>query len=1062
MPITPTEKIWMNGELVAWDDARIHILTHTLHYGMGVFEGIRAYETDDGPGVFRLTDHIERLFRSAQILGMEIPYTVDELVQATKDTVASTGLPGCYIRPIAYYGYGEMGLNTLPCSVDVSIACWPWGAYLGDDALTKGVRMKISSWTRHDHNTMPPASKTTGNYVNSSLAKVEALKAGYDEALMLNPQGLVAECTGENIFVARGGRLITPPLSAGRPRGHHPGHGDARWPRTWAFDVVFGELTRSDLYVADEMFVVGTAAEVSAPSAPSTTARSPCPGPMTTAIGEEYAKVVRGQVDRYKDWVELCSCRLRASLRSCPATAHGSAFGQSSGRLHGRAPWLTRRVRFRIDRGLRHDAARRRPVRGHLAHGRGQAEGGRAARLARRRLDRGRLPAGQPEGRGVLPAGRQPSCTSRRPRWWPSGPRGGPRARSTSTPRSQALVNAGTSTACIVGKSWDFHVLEALGTTLDEGVAMVAESVAFLKAAGLRVFFDAEHFFDGYKANPEYALRVLEAAATNGADCLVMCDTNGGSLPARGAAHRHARSTPTSGRPAARHPHPERLRLRGRQLGRRGARRGDAAAGHGQRLRRAHRQRQPHDLHPQPRAQDGRALPARGPARAAHRGQPPRGRAGEPAAALGRPLRRHVGVRPQGRPAHLRARQGRRRHLRAHRARARRQRHPGAGERPRRSGRHGDEGQGARRRPRRPRRRPSCRTTSSSWRPRASCSRRPTPASSCSCGRPPAGTQTYFQVEGYRATTYHRAPAPGSTKPAIDTEATVKLWVGDERLIAVGEGNGPVNALDQALRRVLVGAYPHLAHIHLTDYRVRILDTRGRHGRRGPRAHRLHRRRPGVDHDRRVHQHHRGVVAGPHRRARVGPAPLGPVGSRAWPLPSTSRSIANQPVRALRVAAAAARVVAARPAGRGRRTTASPAASASATRARTRATCSRWPAASRASSRLAPGEHEKDALAGAVGVALKRASLFGRAPVVHDLTVALTIWGFLGEAPDDLVELRKPPLRGGVRTRTTTPSCAARRPRPRGDAAPAPRPQVSEAHRADWRALSASCPPRRH
>src|SRR2546430_9130458 len=152
---------------------------------------------------------------SARILMMDLPYSVDELVDAVKLTVRSTGLPGCYIRPIAFYGYGEMGLNTLPCSVDVAIACWPWGAYLGDDAVEKGVRMKISSWSRHDHNTMPPASKTTGNYVNSSLAKVEALKAGYDEAIMLNPQGLVSECTGENIFAARRGVLIPPPTSAG-------------------------------------------------------------------------------------------------------------------------------------------------------------------------------------------------------------------------------------------------------------------------------------------------------------------------------------------------------------------------------------------------------------------------------------------------------------------------------------------------------------------------------------------------------------------------------------------------------------------------------------------------------------------------------------------------------------------------------------------------------------------------------------------------------------------------------------------------------------------------------
>ena len=187
MPITSTPKIWMNGGLVDWDKAQVHVLTHTLHYGTGVSRDPRLRDRRR-PGGFRLTEHIERLSSSAQIMGMEIPYTVDELVAATKETVASTGLDSCYIRPIAYFGYGEMGLNTLPCTVDVSIACWPWGAYLGDDGR-EGCAMKISSWTRHDHNTMPPASKTTGNYVNSSLAKVEALKAGYDEAIMLAPTG---------------------------------------------------------------------------------------------------------------------------------------------------------------------------------------------------------------------------------------------------------------------------------------------------------------------------------------------------------------------------------------------------------------------------------------------------------------------------------------------------------------------------------------------------------------------------------------------------------------------------------------------------------------------------------------------------------------------------------------------------------------------------------------------------------------------------------------------------------------------------------------------------------
>ena len=293
----------MNGKLVDWDKAQVHVLTHTLHYGTGVFEGIRAYETSDGPAIFRLTEHIKRLHSSAKIMGMELPYSVDELVAATKETVVSTGLPSCYIRPIAYYGYGEMGLNTLPCTVDIAIACWPWGAYLGEDALTKGVRMKISSWTRHDHNTMPPAAKTVGNYVNSSLAKVEALKAGYDEAIMLSPHGFVAECTGENIFVSRHGVIITPPLSAGALEGITQSS-VTRIAHDLGYEVQVGNLARSDLYIADEIFVCGTAAEVSAVNSVDDRI-VPCPGPMTAAIGEIYGKAVRGQDDRYRDWCEL-------------------------------------------------------------------------------------------------------------------------------------------------------------------------------------------------------------------------------------------------------------------------------------------------------------------------------------------------------------------------------------------------------------------------------------------------------------------------------------------------------------------------------------------------------------------------------------------------------------------------------------------------------------------------------------------------------------------------------------------------------------------------------------
>ncbi len=305
MPITPTPKIWMNGSLVDWDQAQVHVLTHTLHYGTGVFEGIRAYATSEGPAVFRLTEHIERLHNSAKILMMPMPYSVEELIAATKETVASTGLDSCYVRPLAYYGYGEMGLATANCTTDVAIACWPWGAYLGDDALSTGVKMKISSWQRHDHNIMPPAAKTTGNYVNSTLAKMEAIHAGYDEGIMLNRQGLVSECTGENIFVVRGDRVITPPLASGALEGITQ-HTVMTIMADMGIEVTVGDIARSDLYIADEIFLCGTAAEVA--SVNSVDDRPvPCPGPITTAVAEAYGKAVRGEDERYVHWCETAS-----------------------------------------------------------------------------------------------------------------------------------------------------------------------------------------------------------------------------------------------------------------------------------------------------------------------------------------------------------------------------------------------------------------------------------------------------------------------------------------------------------------------------------------------------------------------------------------------------------------------------------------------------------------------------------------------------------------------------------------------------------------------------------
>jgi branched-chain amino acid aminotransferase len=304
MPITKTEKIWMDGELVDWDDARIHILTHTLHYGCGVFEGIRAYPTDSGPAVFRLTDHITRLFNSAKIFMIDVPFSPEELIEATKTTVRVNGLSECYIRPIVYLGYGEMGLNPLPCSVNVSIAVWPWGAYLGDEGLANGVRTKISSWQRHDPNAMPPAAKGTGMYINSSMAKIEAIKAGYDEAILLSPQGYVSECTGENIFIVRGGRIITPPLSAGALEGITQSS-VMSIARDLGYEAETGHILRSDLYIAEEAFMSGTAAEVvPIASVDDRVVGDGRPGPITRRIQEIFHGAVRGQVDRYKDWVE--------------------------------------------------------------------------------------------------------------------------------------------------------------------------------------------------------------------------------------------------------------------------------------------------------------------------------------------------------------------------------------------------------------------------------------------------------------------------------------------------------------------------------------------------------------------------------------------------------------------------------------------------------------------------------------------------------------------------------------------------------------------------------------
>jgi branched-chain amino acid aminotransferase len=303
VPIQAGEKIWMDGRLVDWDDARIHVLTHALHYGSGVFEGVRAYPTKRGPAVFRLADHIRRLFRSAHVYHMDVPFSQDEVVDAVKATLRANHLKACYVRPLVYRGYAEMGLNPLPAPVNVMVAAWPWGLYLGDDATETGVRAKISSWKRSDHNIAPPGAKSTGQYINSSLAKVEALKAGYDEAIMLNMAGHVTDGSGENVFIVREGVVFTPPVSAGCLDGITR-DSIMTIARDLGYEVNEQDLSRFDLYTADEAFFTGTASEVvPIREVDDRPLGANGRGPITKELQGTFLAAARGEIDRYLRWL---------------------------------------------------------------------------------------------------------------------------------------------------------------------------------------------------------------------------------------------------------------------------------------------------------------------------------------------------------------------------------------------------------------------------------------------------------------------------------------------------------------------------------------------------------------------------------------------------------------------------------------------------------------------------------------------------------------------------------------------------------------------------------------
>jgi branched-chain amino acid aminotransferase len=300
--IQKTNKIWMDGRFVDWDDANVHVLTHTLHYGLGVFEGIRCYRTGKGSAVFRLEEHVERLFDSAHIFTMEMPFSRKEISSAIVETIRVNKIQECYIRPLVYIGYGAMGLYPKDNPVRVSIAVWPWGAYLGDEGIKNGIRIKVSSFTRHHVNVDMTRGKVCGYYVNSQIAKKEAIACGYDEALMLDTEGYVSEGSGENVFIVRDGKIKTTPLTSileGITRDSIIRiAGDLKIP------VIEERFTRDELYIADEAFLTGTAAEVTPiREVDGREIGSGKRGKITGKLQSIFFDVVKGRNKKYSSWL---------------------------------------------------------------------------------------------------------------------------------------------------------------------------------------------------------------------------------------------------------------------------------------------------------------------------------------------------------------------------------------------------------------------------------------------------------------------------------------------------------------------------------------------------------------------------------------------------------------------------------------------------------------------------------------------------------------------------------------------------------------------------------------
>ncbi|MDA8175048.1 MAG: branched-chain amino acid transaminase [Nitrospiraceae bacterium] len=297
-----TSKIWMDGKLVGWDEAKVHVLTHSLHYGLTVFEGIRCYKTHKGPAIFRLPEHVKRLFGSAHIFQMEVPYSEEQISKAILQTVKANRISECYIRPIIYLGYGVMGLYAKNSPVNVSIALWPWGAYLGDKGLREGIRLKTSSFVRGHVNSNMSMAKVGGYYVNSQLAKSEAVACGYEEALLLDTEGYVSEASGANVFMVRNGILKTTPLTSileGITRNTI-----LDLATDMGLKVREERFTRDEVYIADEAFLTGTAAEITPiRELDGRTIGAGKPGKMTKALQEAFFSVVKGKARKYSRWL---------------------------------------------------------------------------------------------------------------------------------------------------------------------------------------------------------------------------------------------------------------------------------------------------------------------------------------------------------------------------------------------------------------------------------------------------------------------------------------------------------------------------------------------------------------------------------------------------------------------------------------------------------------------------------------------------------------------------------------------------------------------------------------